>query len=133
MNKLFLEKVQADYPGIVFRTGKKFAFRPPKTVIIGEEEPNDSLLLLHELGHALSKHVNFDTDARRLRMEREAWEKARELAPIYGVDFNDEVVEQELDTYREWLHKRSCCPKCKLTRYQTPDGKYHCPHCENFA
>ena len=65
-------------------------------------------------------------------MERAAWEKARELAVFYGVGFDDAVVEGELDTYRDWLDKKSRCPKCSLTRYQTPDGKYHCPKCENY-
>lgn len=63
-------------------------------------------------------------------MEREAWEKARELCERYGVEYDEEVVEAELDSYREWLHKRSRCPKCGLTRYQGGDGKYRCPECE---
>ena len=87
---------------------------------------------MHELGHALCKHTNFAMDVERLKMEREAWEKAREMASLYGVDFDDEFMECELDTYREWLHKKSRCPECGLTRFQTPDGVYHCPKCENF-
>jgi lipopolysaccharide biosynthesis regulator YciM len=37
-----------------------------------------------------------------------------------------------LDTYRDWLHRRSACPECGLTRYQTVDGRWHCPGCEGF-
>ena len=66
-------------------------------------------------------------------MEREAWEKARKLASKYEVEFDDEVAEQELDSYRDWLDAKSRCPVCGLTRYQTPDGMYHCPKCENFT
>ncbi len=123
-----LNRIKSDYKEFIFREGRKYAFRPPKTIIIGPED--DPLSLLHELGHALLKHRSFDTDAKRLRMEREAWEKARELAAFYNVPFDEELMENELDSYRDWLDHKSRCPKCKLTRYQTPDGVYHCPKCE---
>lgn len=133
MNAAFLSQVKKDYPDFRFLEGKKFAFRPPKTIVIGTKEADDSLLLLHELGHALLGHREFSTDVGRLKMERAAWGKARELAGFYGVDFDDLVVERELDTYREWLDTKSRCKKCGLTRYQTPDGEYHCPKCEDFV
>ena len=119
-----LSVLENDYPELVFRNGKRFLFRPPKTVVIGSDEENADLLLLHEVGHALSCHRSFDTDIRRLKMEREAWEKARELAKQYGVEFDDEIIETELDSYREWLDKKSRCKKCGLTCYQAQDGKY---------
>ena len=76
-------------------------------------------------------HKNFKTDIDRLKMESEAWEKAEEMAAIYNVEFNEDFVQGELDTYRDWLHKKSRCPKCGLTRFQDADG-YHCPRCENL-
>ena len=66
-------------------------------------------------------------------MESEAWEKARELADSYGISVDEELIQRELDTYRDWLHQKSRCPVCGLTRYQTPDGGYHCPSCESFV
>lgn len=132
MNSAFLDKIETDFPELCFKKGKKFAFRPPKTIVIGPEEPNDSLLLLHELGHALCHHCDFNTNTKRLKMEREAWEKARELCPLYEVLYDEEVVEGELDSYRDWLDKKSRCPSCGLTRFQTSDGSYHCPRCESF-
>ena len=132
MDATFLQKIKSDFPALNIREGRKFAFKPPKTIIVGPSEDNDRLLLLHELGHAISHHRDFDTDIRRLKMEVEAWEKARELAPKYGVEIDDELIEGELDTYRDWLHKKSRCPECGLTRFQTPDGNYHCPRCETF-
>ncbi len=127
-----LGRLRADFPDFSFKEGVKFMFRPPKTIIIGPKEPNDSLLLLHEVGHALCGHRDFNTDAKRLKMEREAWEKARELCSFYGVFYDENVVEEELDTYRNWLDKKSRCPSCGLTRFQVSDGSYHCPRCENF-
>ena len=133
MEVQLLERVREDYPELIFREGRRFSFRPPRTIVVGPAEPGDALLLLHEMGHALSGHRNFKTDAMRLKMEREAWEKARELASRYEVRFDDDYAERELDTYRDWLDSKSRCPRCKLTRYQTPDGVYHCPRCEEFS
>ncbi len=127
----FVKKIQNSYPNFVFRAGKKFAFRPPKTIIF-EDVPDGEALLLHELGHALLGHRDFKTEPERLKMEVAAWEKARELATEYAVEIDEELVQAELDTYRDWLHVKSRCPNCGLTRYQTPDGKYHCPRCENL-
>ena len=125
--------LRRDYPDIIFKTGKKYLFRPPRTILLGPPETDDMLIILHELGHALSGHTSFDMDVQRLKMEREAWDKARELASLYGIDFKEEVAERELDTYREWLDHKSRCPRCGLVCYQTKDGKYHCPRCENFT
>ena len=146
-------RLEADYPELRFRAGKRFMFRPPRTVVYagflegrrGVDEAFDEerrelewgLQLLHEVGHALSGHRDFRTDPERIRMEREAWERARELAERYraaGCDiyYDEDFVEAALDTYRDWLHRRSACPECGLTRYQTVDGRWHCPGCEGF-
>lgn len=128
-----ISKIKADYPNFTFKTGRKFAFRYPNTITIGPSEPFDSLLLLHEVSHALLGHRDYSRDIDRVKMESEAWEKTKELANHYGVEIDEDLVQDELDTYREWLHQKSRCPKCGLTRFQTPDNKYHCPRCENFA
>ena len=66
-------------------------------------------------------------------MESEAWEKARELASKYNIEVDEDLIQDELDTYRDWLHSKSKCKKCGLTCYQTPDCVYHCPRCENLT
>ena len=132
MDMGLISKIQADYPNFIVRAGKKFAFRPPKTIIF-EDVVDGGLLLLHELGHALLGHRDFKTCPERLKMEVAAWEKAKELAAVYGVEIDEDLIQEELDTYRDWLHTKSRCPKCGLTRYQTPDGVYHCPKCENLG
>lgn len=121
-----------DYPEFKFVVGKKFLFRYPRTILIGPDEPNSELLLLHELGHAILGHQDYKTDVMRLKMEAEAWEEARRLSEKYGIEFDEDSVQDELDTYRDWLHKKSRCPKCGLTRFQSTDGVYHCPRCENL-
>ena len=129
----FLEQIKADFPEFRFINGKKFTFRPPKTIVLGPPEPFSELLALHEISHAILKHKTFRIDVERLKMETEAWSKARELAVRYGIEVNEDLIQDELDTYRDWLHTRSRCKKCGLTCYQTPDGIYHCPRCEEFT
>ena len=133
MNDDLLLRIQKDYPEYKLKSGKKYAFRPPKTIILGPPEPFSELLLLHELSHAILGHKTFGLDVERLRTESEAWDKARELADKYNVGINEDLIQDELDTYRDWLHTRSKCKKCGLTCYQTKDGVYHCPRCENFT
>ncbi|MDO4612309.1 MAG: hypothetical protein Q4B29_02535 [Candidatus Saccharibacteria bacterium] len=132
MDVTFFQKIISDFPEFTFKTGSRFSFRPPRTIYYIPEAEDGELLLLHELGHALLGHYDFKTDIERLKMECAAWEKARELADGYDVVFDEEFVQDELDTYRDWLDKKTRCPKCGLTRFQTPDGQYHCPRCENF-
>lgn len=133
MDADLLQKLQEDFPKFRFISGSKFAFRPPKTIVIGPPEPFSELLALHEVSHAILKHKTFRMDVERLKMESEAWEKARELASGYDIEVNEDLIQDELDTYRDWLHGKSRCRSCGLTRYQTPDGTYHCPRCENLA
>lgn len=131
-DEAFFQKLAEDFPEFRFRMGRKFSFRPPRSITIGPPEAQFRLLALHELGHALSGHKDFKTDVERLKMEVEAWEKARELAGKYGVEYDEETVQDELDSYRDWLHQKSRCPKCGLTRFETPRGGYSCPRCDVF-
>ena len=128
----FLEKIKRDFPDFRFVSGKKFTFRPPRTIVIGPEESQEKVFLLHELGHATLGHKNFNTDVARLKMEVEAWEEAKKIAKRYQIEIDEDLIQDELDTYRDWLHTKSKCKKCGLTMYQTTDSKYHCPRCENF-
>ncbi|MBR3368560.1 hypothetical protein IKG45_02075 [Candidatus Saccharibacteria bacterium] len=126
----FLVSIKKTYPEFNFKQGKRFSFHPKKTITYSETENNFELLLLHELGHALNGDFSFKTDIERLKIEMNAWETAKKLANSLNVTYDEEFIENELDSYRNWLHKKSLCKSCGLTRYQTPDGVYHCPHCE---
>ena len=130
MDDDFIERVKLDFPELKFRNGKKYAFRPPKTIILGPPEPFSELFTLHEVSHAILGHKDFKMDVARLRMESEAWARARELAAKYRVEVDENLIQEQLDTYRDWLHKKSRCPICGLTRFQTPDSVYRCPKCD---
>ena len=133
-----LQELQARYPEVRWVVGKRFSFRPPRTIQLGEPQSHYVQLVLHELGHCLAGHRDFRTDIGRLQLEREAWERAhavwRELhLEEQGIEWDADFVEAELDTYRDWLHVRSRCPRCGATRFQTIDGVYHCPFCAEFG
>jgi hypothetical protein len=127
-----LETLKVDYPNYTFKSGKKFAFTSPRTIVIGPEQPSYDLLILHELAHAILGHKRYTQDIQRIKMERNAWDYVRtSLCKKYNISWNQNFAESELDTYRDWLHRKSLCPTCHLTRVQTPDGIYHCPFCNN--
>ena len=128
----FLKQLVRDFSDFRFVFGTKFAFRPLKTVVIGPQEPFWRLLALHEVGHAVCGHADFRIDVMRLKMETQAWDKAQELASSYGVEVDEDFIQEQLDSYRDWLHQKSRCPICGLTRFQTLDSQYHCPRCEEF-
>lgn len=133
-----IAQLQAQFPEVRWRQAPRFSFRPPHTVCLGRPQPHYGLLALHELGHCLEKHRDFCTEIGRLQMERAAWERARCVwrqlnLGEQGLIWDEDFVETQLDTYRDWLHARSRCPRCSSTRFQTPDGAYHCPFCGEFA
>lgn len=91
---------------------------------------NDAAKLLHELGHALLDHRDFVHDVDLLHIERDAWEKARQLAQKYEMEIDDDTVETALDSYRDWLHARSLCPRCHQTGLQDNQTlNYYCVNC----
>ena len=71
-----LQELQARYPEVRWVVGKRFSFRPPRTIQLGEPQSHYVQLVLHELGHCLAGHRDFRTDIGRLQLEREAWERA---------------------------------------------------------
>lgn len=127
-----LDKISNAYPNLSLKPGSRFLFRPPRTVFYNKDDKNFALLIMHEIGHAILGNSSFKTDIERLKIERNAWDEAKKLCKKFNIPFNKDLAEDELDSYRNWLHQKSLCKTCGLTRYQTIDGKYHCPKCENL-
>lgn len=92
-------------------------------------EPQASAYLLHEFGHALLGHASYSYDIDLLKMERAAWDEALGLADEYDVAIDEVLIEDTLDTYRDWLHARSVCPACTATGVQTALSSYACIAC----
>ena len=132
-----LELLRAEFPEVRWVWGRRFSWRPPRTVQLGPAQPHYVLLALHELGHCLEGHQEFKTEIGRLQLERAAWERARRVwrelqLEKQGIAWDEDFVEAQLDTYRDWLHARSRCPECGTTRFQTRDGAFHCPFCGEY-
>ncbi|MBR2659332.1 hypothetical protein IKD60_01065 [Candidatus Saccharibacteria bacterium] len=133
MPKNLAKTLAKDYPNLRFKLNcPRFSYQNG-TIYISEDGAYSDLQTLHELGHALCGHSDFNTHIKRLKLEREAWDMAKTLCKKYHVTWNDAYVESCLDTYRDWLHTKSKCKNCGLTRYQDSSGTYHCPRCETFV
>jgi hypothetical protein len=85
--------------------------------------------LLHEAGHALLNHQTYRSDFELLAIEVAAWERAKALAKDLNVVIGEDHIQDCLDTYRDWLHRRSLCPTCGTVSLQHPDGAYACHNC----
>ena len=122
-------KLRTDYPQFSFTPDETFRWSPSHTTIYYIES-YDASSLLHELSHALLSHSGYTKDIELLQMERDAWHYAKTiLAPKYDVVIHNDVAEDALDTYRDWLHARSICPKCAATGIQSRKNTYKCIGC----
>lgn len=87
--------------------------------------------LLHEFGHAALNHADYQKDIELIQMERAAWDMAIQLGAQYGVVIDEDLVEDSLDTYRDWLHSRSLCPTCNATGIEATKHNYVCLACHH--
>lgn len=124
-----LLQLKADYPQFSFKKATSFLWSPSEQTVYYTDENKGYSFLLHELSHGLLGHADYNHDVELLAMERQAWDRASELAKTYGLTISDDVKESTLDTYRDWLHARSTCPKCSATGLQLKKRLYTCPAC----
>ena len=125
-----LSRLVSDYPQFSFELGKQLCWSPRKKTVFYVDAA-DEAGLVHETSHALLGHTTYATDIALLRKETEAWQKARDLAEHYGITLDDEHIQECLDSYREWLHKRSTCPACGSHGLQATERRYSCPNCKS--
>lgn len=127
-----IHKLKTTYPDITFVEAEQFSWSPSeKTVFYNRGEKHATHLLLHELSHALLEHREYRRDVELVAMETAAWEKAQTYADEYSIRFDDNVIQDHLDTYRDWLHARSTCPHCSANGYQTEKFHYECAACSH--
>jgi NADH pyrophosphatase NudC (nudix superfamily) len=128
-----LKSLQTTYPAVTFTSGDKFLWSPETDEVFYKHEggrARDKWALLHETGHALLKHKSYHSDIELLKMEMEAWGKARELAQTFDIVIDEEHVQDCLDTYRDWLHARAICPTCTTRCLQQDNGyAFRCHNC----
>jgi len=126
-----LSRLTGQFPYLSFEKGEDFHWDPTeKTVYFIEDDDLFSERLLHEVSHAELQHASYSRDIELIAMERDAWGHARlVLGPKFGVVIDSSVIEDDLDTYRDWLHARSTCPECTATGIQTNTKEYTCVAC----
>lgn len=126
-----LDRTSMDFADITFEPGERFEWRPTsRTVIYDPDDPFFEAHLLHEIGHAVLGHSEYDRDIDLIAMERDAWQHARlELAPRYQANITADILHHDMDTYREWLHARSTCPHCQSNGIQIKKREYKCVTC----
>lgn len=129
-----LAKLQADYPAIGFVEGGAFSWSPKDQTVTykpASTQPEVACWsLLHEISHGILGHTTYQTDFELVTLEVEAWEKARRIAKHYDLRIDSEHIQDCLDTYRDWLHRRSTCPNCSTVSMQKDTKTYMCFNCK---
>jgi len=128
----FIGKLAADYPQFKFVAGSQEHWSPRNRTITYEADLSDESIkygLLHELAHALLDHNTYKNDFELLKMESQAWHRAAEIGKKYRVKIDEDHIQNCLDTYRDWLHRRSQCPACGLHVLQQDATTYRCFNC----
>lgn len=126
-----LKSLELTYPEIVFQKGISFSWSPRKKSISYKEikKPQDCWSLLHELGHGVLDHQSYGLDIDLLKLEVEAWREAKKIAKIFDINIEESHINKCLDTYRDWLHRRSTCPNCNVVSLQINTSHYKCFNC----
>lgn len=127
-----INQLKLDYPQWQFSKAKDFYWSPVGQTIHYFDD-GDPAFLLHELAHAILQHANYRRDINLLSYERDAWEYAKSfLSSRYHTPIPDDLIEEALDTYRDWLHTRSECPNCRATGIETKKSHYKCISCTSI-
>lgn len=125
-----LEQLQAQFPHLIYTAGAAFAWSPATGEIRygNPDDPHAAWSLLHETAHALLAHRAYATDLELLLLETAAWKRAEGLAGSLEIAIDQDHIEDCLDTYRDWLHARSRCPRCNTAGLQYC-REYRCFNC----
>lgn len=131
-----LDQLRQKYPQLKFTAGQKFYWSPETSEIYyvsGARGQKARWSLLHETGHALLGHSSYEADFELVRLEVAAWQKAKQLAAEFDIKIDENHIEDCLDTYRDWLYRRSICPNCSTKSFQQSDFvHYRCFNCHTI-
>lgn len=127
-----VERASKTFPKLSFQKSGTFRWSPKKQAVFFRniKTAEDAAMFLHELGHANLGHRDFTSDIDLLQRENDAWRRAqKKLAPTFNLEIDEELIQDHLDTYRDWLWRRSQCPECAQTGLQTGEYRYECVNC----
>lgn len=128
-----IEALKRDFGYLTFTRASAASWSPEKNEISYADEESSAGLwsLLHEVGHAVLDHNSYESDLDLLQKEVAAWEKAQAISKAYGITISVDHIQACLDTYRDWVHKRSACPTCSIHGLQQSKALYCCPNCQD--
>ncbi len=129
------KNIQSELNDVVFVSSDKFYWAPElKTIYYDKKSSGNKadLALLHEIGHAKLNHKSYSSDFNLIQMEVDAWEEAKNIARKIGIKIDINHIEDCLDSYRDWIAKRSECPTCGIRNLQLSSLKgYSCYNCHS--
>jgi hypothetical protein len=130
--EVLVSNLRKTYPQFTFLAGDIARWSPRLRQITykASDDLDATWSLLHELGHALLDHNSYESDMQLVQKETEAWEQAKNLAKTLRLTIDDNHIQDCLDTYRDWLHKRSSCPACGMHGLQHHKRLYGCLNCK---
>jgi predicted RNA-binding Zn-ribbon protein involved in translation (DUF1610 family) len=121
MSSSLIDRVILDYPQFKFCPGSQEHWSPKSnTITYSQSEPLDELL----------GHNTYQSDFELLKLESEAWQLAAKIGRKYHIMLDDDHIQDCLDTYRDWLHRRSKCPTCGMHVMQQDSVTYKCFNCD---
>ncbi len=129
-----LAQLKEQYPHLLFKEGPLFAWSPKDKAVTYTYDYNDEThaiwALIHEVAHASLGHAHYKNDIDLLRHEVAAWGAAKDIAHGLNIVIQEDHIQDCLDTYRDWIHKRATCPHCTVVGLQRDDGSYSCFNCQ---
>lgn len=131
--KSLVANLQEIYPHIRFSESDIDKWSPSEqTVYYNPSQSSAEAFLLHELAHGLLGHESYKKDIELLQIERDAWNYAVcTISPQVKVIIKHQLVDQSLDTYRDWIHTKSTCPRCDASGVETTPRHYFCICCSH--
>lgn len=128
-----IKLLRSNYPGLAFVVGPHLCWSPDKQEIYYDPSAGIEGIfgVLHEVGHARLGHTEYTSDLDLLKKEVLAWEEARQVAKSFRQELSESHIQDCLDTYRDWVHRRSLCPRCSINGVQTAAKRYECLNCEH--
>ncbi|MDB5177784.1 MAG: hypothetical protein JWO61_167 [Candidatus Saccharibacteria bacterium] len=130
-----LKKLRLAYPDLSFKSGSDFHWdysHQTVTYSTTVSDTSSNAQLLHEVAHALLEHKGYSRDIELIGKERDAWNHACiHLGPHYAISIDDGTIQTAMDSYRDWLHARSTCPRCRATGMEIEKSTYQCPACRH--
>ncbi|MDP4038766.1 MAG: hypothetical protein Q8P54_02290 [bacterium] len=122
------------FDALKFLASDHFAYSASEDIVNYDPEKLESdlgrLNLLHEISHCLLGHIDYDYDLELLIMEVKAWNKTRELAPIFKIKIDEDYITTCIESYDLWVSSRATCPECDNFNLQQKLNEFRCFNCQ---